>query len=99
MTISFRDMQEEVQLWDEVMNAVFESSSDESDRFASSSESSSEEEEEDIQIVSAAIVAREPGMPLPRVSNFVERIIPNIFSAVFQGELSVRAIIYQIMKA
>ncbi|KMQ82060.1 small rna 2 -o-methyltransferase-like protein [Lasius niger] len=77
--------EEELQLWNEPIDLIFESSSDESDS-SSDSESSSddEEEEEDLQILNTVLVARGPRVPLPRQKNYVERVVPTFSPKFFK---------------
>ncbi|CAL1677525.1 unnamed protein product [Lasius platythorax] len=78
--------EEELQLWNEAIDLIFESSSDESDS-SSDSESSSddEEEEEDLQILNIVVlVARGPGVPLPCQKNYVERVVPTFSPKFFK---------------
>jgi len=93
--------EEELHLWNEVIDVIFGSSSDESDTSSdSSSESSSDdEEEEDLQIINAIVsVAREPVVSLPRQKNYVERVIPTFSPKFFKDNFRYMLLIYQIKK-
>ena len=79
--------EEELQLWNEAIDVIFESSSDESDSSSESSDSessSNNEEEEDLQILNTVLVARKRGMPLPRQKNYVETIVPTYSPKFFK---------------